>query len=465
MLTKTHIHVIAASVASATLALSMVPVITHVDARTMEDVQRIRTRASDDTLHGAAPTDAPAADPLDRTAQMLQDRIFRRFNVRPPIPDLRDAILQRRALMSTLVTVRFASAQGDAAEHPDWLISPSHDPSLVRFTLRQNSATFSLNEERLRAYVLREPLPTLPSPTHATAELGEPDAYGVRRVTLAGKPSDGYMLDRTQLATQVIDGFGEGDRNISFPVQPIAGLITYTSTDGATRDLQLLGMGVSSYTTSTANRVWNVQKALDERLDGVVVPAGSTFSFNSTLGAPITNGKGWKDALGIFEGWDLRPTPGGGICQAATTFYRSLLTTGLPIVKRKNHSLFVHYYVEGGVGLDATIFPGAQDLTFVNDTGNDIVVHAWWDENKHAYVALYGVPDGRTSEVMGPYFSATAPATLTVNNRALRSNEVGWVRTVRRADGTTSSETIVSSYRSIPRSVVAEHATASALSY
>src|SRR5437763_5795507 len=47
-------------------------------------------------------------------------------------------------------------------------------------------------------------------------------------------------------------------------------------------------------------------------------------SFNDTLGGPIDVSEGWFMALGIFNGQDLRPIPGGGICQASTTMYRAI---------------------------------------------------------------------------------------------------------------------------------------------
>ncbi len=454
---NSRVWVAASGVTVAAFALAIVPLYSEVDARSIKDFPQPSSRG--EQLHDAAPL---KVDPLERTAHILQDRIERRYHVRPSIETLKQAIVRRRELMSTLVTVQFQSGE-DPAAHPDWLLSPSHNPEWVRFSMHGSDVTFTLDGDAVRKGITEADVPTLPAAVNATAVAGEPDSYGVRRVTMEGTPSDGYWFDREKLTTRVIDAFASDDTTLAVPVVQRDGVVTYS--DGqTTKDLVSVGLGKSSFLTSSSNRIFNIRKALGERINNVVVPAGSTFSFNSMLGTPITTGKGWKEELGIFEGWDLRPTPGGGICQTATTFYRSVLMAGLPVVKRKNHSLFVHYYVSGGAGLDATIFPGAQDLSFVNDTGNDLVVRAWWDDDKNAYVSLYGIPDGRSSDVVGPYFAANPPQSLPAD-KTLRGNQIAWERILHRSDGTSTTETIISTYKSIPKAVFAEFATPSVLAY
>jgi hypothetical protein len=122
---------------------------------------------------------------------------------------------------------------------------------------------------------------------------------------------------------------------------------------------------------------------------------------------------------------------------------------GLPFTRYKPHSLYVTYYEVGGVGLDATIFPNAQDLSFVNDTSGPIVIHSHIDGDD-AFVDFYGIPDGRTVALDGPYFNGSewAPSLLP----ELRTNEIGWVRQIVAADGTVEQEPFVSRYsKGIPR--------------
>ena len=54
------------------------------------------------------------------------------------------------------------------------------------------------------------------------------------------------------------------------------------------------------------------------------------------------------------------------------------------------------------MGLDATIYPGAQDLKFINDTPAAILV-ATHVEGKRVYFDFYGTSDGRTVTMDGPH--------------------------------------------------------------
>ena len=189
---------------------------------------------------------------------------------------------------------------------------------------------------------------------------------------------------------------------------------------------------------------------MNEKLNGVLIPAGRPFSFNNMLGGPVLQSTGWSMALGIFEGENLRPVPGGGICQASTTLYRAILQAGLPVHERRAHSLYVTYYKAHGVGIDATIFPGNQDLVFTNDTSAPILLHSFTDGDD-ATAELYGISDGRTVELAGPYFQQNAPEGLTV-----RSREIAWLQQIHTAGGQTITNTVLSRYKTLPRALHAE---------
>jgi vancomycin resistance protein YoaR len=221
------------------------------------------------------------------------------------------------------------------------------------------------------------------------------------------------------------------------------------------QELTLLGTGHSDFSTSIWSRMVNVRKAVSNVHNAIVEP-GEVFSFNDILDYPIAPSNGWPEAKVIFGGWELRDAPGGGICQSSTTTYRAAAYAGLPILKRKNHSLYVHYYEKHGIGLDATVFPGKQDFTFLNDTGAPLVLQAFTD-GFDAYVHIYGKNDGRAVTLEGPYFGANAPADMLVNNRPVRRNEIVWVRTISRPDGTVTREQFVSNYNAVPTSIVKKY--------
>ena len=161
----------------------------------------------------------------------------------------------------------------------------------------------------------------------------------------------------------------------------------------------------------------------------------------------------------IKNGKDLVPIAGGGICQVATTVYRAALNAGLPVTERASHSLYVSYYEKYGVGIDATIFPHSQDLTFVNDTGNYLLVQAYSREFEAA-VHVYGHSDGRAVTLRGPYFSTSASSVMEQLQRTLRNNEIAWLQTVRSVDGSEATNVIFSRYLEIPRRLRSEYAMA-----
>jgi vancomycin resistance protein YoaR len=132
----------------------------------------------------------------------------------------------------------------------------------------------------------------------------------------------------------------------------------------------VVSVATTSLGDSSANRVFNVA-LLATLLDGAIVKPGATFSFNTTVG-PRTAERGFKEGQAIENGV-LVPSIGGGVCQAATTVFDAAFHGGYQVTHRLNHSFFISHYP---LGLDATVADNGPDFTFVNDTGNTIVIKA-----------------------------------------------------------------------------------------
>ncbi|MBI1934628.1 VanW family protein [Candidatus Peregrinibacteria bacterium] len=243
---------------------------------------------------------------------------------------------------------------------------------------------------------------------------------------------------------------------VSVPLEYEEGRM-YLPQEEEQKHLVLLASGRSNYAGSHWGREKNIEKAVRAHLNNIFIPPGATFSFNAPLGGPVTQSRGWYEALGIFgNGDELRPTPGGGLCQTSTTVYRAILAGGFPVMERRSHSLYVGYYKKYGVGLDATIFPGSQDLVFANDTSSYLLMQAT-TEGKDVIVNIYGVPDGRQVALDGPYFQTTAPDDLLVNGRKLREKEIAWIQRIIRPSGEEQTNIIVSSYKKgIPHQILVE---------
>lgn len=172
---------------------------------------------------------------------------------------------------------------------------------------------------------------------------------------------------------------------------------------------QHLGKGVSKYTGSNANRIHNVALATST-IDGTIVPAGQTFSFNDTLG-DVSVFTGYKQGY-VIRGNKTVLGDGGGVCQVSTTLYRAILNAGLPIVERHPHSYRVRYYEqESHPGFDATVYAPGFDLKFKNDTGYAILIEAYADfENDLVVFDLYGTGDGRDVAISTPVVTNQIPA-------------------------------------------------------
>ena len=107
-------------------------------------------------------------------------------------------------------------------------------------------------------------------------------------------------------------------------------------------------------------KIHNLHMAL-RRLDGAVVPSGSTFSFWRQIGR-ATRRAGYVEGRELREGCII-PTVGGGLCQLSNALYAAALDSGCEIVERHAHS----HFVPGSMterDRDATVFWNYVDLRF-----------------------------------------------------------------------------------------------------
>lgn len=120
------------------------------------------------------------------------------------------------------------------------------------------------------------------------------------------------------------------------------------------------------YLSSNETRTKNIHEAV-EHLNGVVIPAGKTFSFNQTVGKRTVLA-GYQAAK-VVQGDEFVDGLGGGICQVSSTVFQSVLRANLQIKVRACHSLEISYVPLGG---DATVQWNSQDFQFVNNSNCDI---------------------------------------------------------------------------------------------
>lgn len=157
----------------------------------------------------------------------------------------------------------------------------------------------------------------------------------------------------------------------------------------------LLGKAESSYAGGTEGRHKNIELGV-ARMSGKILLPGEEFSFKDTLGT-TTEADGFT-VQRVFLNGEVTKGIGGGLCQVSTALFRAVLSSGLSVTERSNHSFTVSLY---DVGLDATYSDPGPDFKFKNDTANPIVIKGR-TENLKAIFEIYGVKDGRIASTTEP---------------------------------------------------------------
>ena len=92
-------------------------------------------------------------------------------------------------------------------------------------------------------------------------------------------------------------------------------------------------------------------------------------------------------------------------------------------------------------------FPGEQDLKFINNTPNYILIEAY-DNGYDAIVNFYGESDGREIKLDGPYTTNNQTQEVIDEVGPLRYYQTAWKYSITWPDGSTEEEWKVSTYHS-----------------
>lgn len=132
---------------------------------------------------------------------------------------------------------------------------------------------------------------------------------------------------------------------------------------------------ISSYTTTystgagSENRNHNIELAAKLLNNSIIEANGGVWSFNQIAGN-CNEENGFLKASSVI-GSTYTKEAGGGICQVATTVFNCVYDSGLKIVQRKNHDLYIASYPQGR---DAAISWPQPDLKWANNTSSDILM-------------------------------------------------------------------------------------------
>ncbi len=271
------------------------------------------------------------------------------------------ALTTARGLLSAPVTVGAGNQQAQLA--------PGELAPLVRSKAGGGKLVVSVDQKKLDE-LLRAKAPfAYATPRDATFK-----ASGSSVSVVASVSGKGVDQGKAAAALLAVAGRTGVDREVALPVVGVQPELT-------TAKAKALGVKerVSSFTTTfsaaDAPRVHNIGLIAAAMNHKLVMP-GDVFSMNEATGQR-TEAKGYKTAHVIVNG-ELVDGLGGGVCQAGTTMFNSVLMAGLPVLERRNHSLHISHYP---LGRDATLNWPYTDLKFRNDSPYGIWITSSWSDS------------------------------------------------------------------------------------
>jgi vancomycin resistance protein YoaR len=186
-----------------------------------------------------------------------------------------------------------------------------------------------------------------------------------------------------------------------------------------------------TYNSGTWDRIVNLRLGVSA-LDDTLVPPGGTFSLNEAIGER-TEERGFRSAP-VIIGTRYEEEVGGGTSQVATTAFNAAWESGLKIIERNPHSLYIDRYQ---LGRDATVYWPSLDLKFVNDTKTWVLVKGFVEADGIS-IAIYGGEERRVESSEGTRAVSGSPPVRRVNDPTLAKGE-----TVIEEYGTSPSRTSV----------------------
>ena len=207
-------------------------------------------------------------------------------------------------------------------------------------------------------------------------------------------------------AQAMFDAAGEGE-TISIP-------LTLTQPAETKESLQaklfrdVLGEATSNVSGSAVRK--NNVKLAAGACNGIVLMPGEEFSYNTATGERTAD-KGYGAAPSYVAGESV-DNVGGGVCQPSSTIYYAVLHTTLEVTERHDHQFAVGYVPDG---MDATVWYGALDFKFKNNTDYPVkVVTESYDQGgrRRLTVKIYGTnEDGHYVVPRNEVFDWVAPTT------------------------------------------------------
>ncbi len=309
----------------------------------------------------------------------------------------------------------------------DWDITPNEYKKWIEARHDEdNNIIFALSEEGVKKYLNEKIQPYVDAPAEEAKfvmEEGKVKEFTASRT--------GFDLNTDKTYQDFDTAFRARNYEPAEAIKTVGITVDIAEPKVKTADVNnlgisdIIGVGVSDFHGSTADRIRNLTTAV-KRLNGLLIRPGEEFSTNKYAG-PYDTEHGYVPEK-VIKGREIKKEVGGGMCQIGTTLFRMAMNSGMPITERHNHSLVVHYYadpVNGNPGTDATVYDPLLDFKFLNDTGNYVLVQTAIDyKNLKLTFTLWGKLDGRKGWYSHPtvskWYGAGKPEEIKVTDGSLK---------------------------------------------
>ena len=192
----------------------------------------------------------------------------------------------------------------------------------------------------------------------------------------SGKPAitpskDGLTITPEKLATAMAPLLAKPADQKTGPVEASVAKAAFTTEKARALGIKEVVGEFTTYYPHADYRNNNLGHAA-AGINGSLLKPGDIFSLNKALGER-TSANGYVDGY-VIQGGALVKEVGGGVSQSATTTYNAMFFAGLKDVEHHPHTFYIDRYP---AGREATVYYGALDLRFQNDTQYGVYVQAY----------------------------------------------------------------------------------------
>lgn len=265
-----------------------------------------------------------------------------------------------------------------SAEGEKWTVTPEAIGAALDVSVKGGEYQVNMNRDRMRDNLAN-------AYAALTVEPIEAD-YLVNGSDVTVQPGQiGMSVQDEKFLTAIENGIFEGERSYTVPVKKDKPELT-TAEAERLKPTDLLGSYRTNYLTydDSPGRVKNLEIA-SGAVNGTLLAPGEVFSFNA-LAEPLD----YEETKVIVKG-RVDTAEGGGLCQVSSTLYMAATLAGLDVIDRTPHYAELPYIRPG---FDATVWFGAIDMQFKNNSPGYVLVQEWVDDQGYVNASIYGKPSG-----------------------------------------------------------------------